>query len=252
MAGADVLPERAPVQGELVQVRSRRWLVEGVETTDDGRCTVQLACADDDAQGEELAVLWDYEIDRQILDDERWDDLAARGFDDPRYFTAFLNTLRWNTVTATDANLFQSPFRAGITIDAYQMEPLRKALPMCATALRRRAPRRWCCLLRAVGSPIPDGRQGVAADRLEEEAGPESRSGQPVECVADERMDLGADERRIADAFLGSTGQCAQLGLGGRRVATEVLDRGSRHRGADVMRQKPLEPGRDDIRGDGL
>ena len=60
--------------------------------------------------------------------EEGWDDLAARGFDDPRRFAAFLNTLRWNCVTATDANLFQSPFRAGITIDAYQMEPLRKAL----------------------------------------------------------------------------------------------------------------------------
>ena len=55
-------------------------------------------------------------------------DLGGRGFDDPRYFAAFLNTLRWNTVTATDPNLFQAPFRAGIKIDAYQMEPLRKAL----------------------------------------------------------------------------------------------------------------------------
>ena len=33
-----------------------------------------------------------------------------------------------NAVTATDPNLFQAPFRAGITLDAYQMEPLRKAL----------------------------------------------------------------------------------------------------------------------------
>lgn len=73
-------------------------------------------------------MLWDYEIDRRILEEEGWEDLASRGFDDPRYFAAFLNTLRWNTVTATEANLFQSPFRAGITIDAYQMEPLRKAL----------------------------------------------------------------------------------------------------------------------------
>ena len=31
-------------------------------------------------------------------------------------------------MTATDPNLFQAPFRAGIKIDAYQMEPLRKAL----------------------------------------------------------------------------------------------------------------------------
>jgi hypothetical protein len=79
---------------------------------------VRLACADDDAQGEELAVLWAYEPDRRILEEERWDHLAARRFDDPGRFAAFLETLRWNTVTATDANLFQAPFRAGITIDA--------------------------------------------------------------------------------------------------------------------------------------
>jgi superfamily II DNA or RNA helicase len=125
---SDVLPERAPTIGELVHVRARRWLVERVLTAADGGSVVSLACADDDAQGEELEVFWDYEIDRRILEEERWQDLAARGFDDPRQFAAYLNTLRWNTVTATEPNLFQAPFRAGITIDAYQMEPLRKAL----------------------------------------------------------------------------------------------------------------------------
>lgn len=128
MATVETLPERAPAQGELVQVRSRRWLVEDVRPLGDGNSVVDLACADDDAQGEELSVLWEYEIDRRILEEEGWADLASRGFDDPRHFAAFLNTLRWNTVTATEANLFQAPFRAGITIDAYQMEPLRKAL----------------------------------------------------------------------------------------------------------------------------
>ena len=78
--------------------------------------------------GQELEVFWDYEPDRRIIEEERWADLAASGFDDPRQFAAFLNTLRWSCVTATDPNLFQSPFRAGIKIDAYQMEPLRKAL----------------------------------------------------------------------------------------------------------------------------
>ena len=62
------------------------------------------------------------------LEDEGWADLAAKGFDSPRQFAAFLHTLRWHCVTATDPSLFQSPFRAGIRIDAYQMEPLRKAL----------------------------------------------------------------------------------------------------------------------------
>lgn len=118
------LPERLPKVGEMVLVRSRRWLVD--EVLDDG--VVRLACADDDNQGQELEVFWNFEPDRLILEGEGWTDLASRGFDPPRTFAAFLHTLRWNCVTATDPNLFQSPFRAGIRIDAYQMEPLRKAL----------------------------------------------------------------------------------------------------------------------------
>ena len=43
-------------------------------------------------------------------------------------FSAFIHTLRWNCVTATDPRIFQAPFRAGIRLDAYQLEPLRKAL----------------------------------------------------------------------------------------------------------------------------
>ena len=111
-------------------MRSRRWLVEEVVAPQaPGESSiVRLACADDDAQGQSLAVFWDYELDRQILEDEGWADLATRGFDAPRQFAAFLHTLRWHCVTATDPNLFQAPFRAGIRIDAYQMEPLRKAL----------------------------------------------------------------------------------------------------------------------------
>ena len=129
-ATAQILPERWPAVGELVQVRSRRWLVDEVvqPRTSGESALVRLACADDDAQGQLLDVFWDYELDRRILKDEGWRDLAVKGFDPPRQFAAFLHTLRWNCVTATDPNLFQSPFRAGIKIDAYQMEPLRKAL----------------------------------------------------------------------------------------------------------------------------
>ena len=128
---AEVLPERPPRVGELVEVRSRRWLVEAVDAgAPPASPRVDLACADDDAQGQTLEVYWDFEIDRRILEQEAWSSIGARGFDPPRYFSAFLHTLRWNCVTATDSNLFQSPFRAGIKIDAYQMEPLRKALRM--------------------------------------------------------------------------------------------------------------------------
>ena len=128
---AERLPEGPPRVGELVEVRSRRWLVEAVDAgVPPASPRVSLACADDDAQGQTLEVYWDFEIDRRILEQEAWSAIGDRGFDPPRHFSAFLHTLRWNCVTATDPNLFQSPFRAGIKIDAYQMEPLRKALRM--------------------------------------------------------------------------------------------------------------------------
>jgi SNF2 family DNA or RNA helicase len=51
-----------------------------------------------------------------------------RDFDPPARFAAYLHALRWNCVTATNPRLFQSPWRAGIEVMAYQLEPLRKAL----------------------------------------------------------------------------------------------------------------------------
>ncbi len=123
------LTERVPTVGELVRLRSRTWLVEDVEPASKSgqSAVVTLACAEDDAQGESIEVFWDLEIDRWIPLDEGWTNLA-KGFDPPRLFAAFFHTLRWNCVTATDPNLFQAPFRAGIKVDSYQMEPLRKAL----------------------------------------------------------------------------------------------------------------------------
>lgn len=109
------LPERAPEAGELVHVRSRKWLVEEVvpSTVPGQSSLVRMACADDDAQGRSLDVYWNYEPDRRIVEEEGWRDLASKGFDPPRHFAAFMHTLRWNCVTATDPNLFQAPFRAG-------------------------------------------------------------------------------------------------------------------------------------------
>ena len=83
-------------------MRSRRWLVEDVvQPTGGGSAQVALACADDDAQGQTLRVFWECELDRRILEEEGWADLATKGFDAPRYFAAFFHTLRWNCWTPT-------------------------------------------------------------------------------------------------------------------------------------------------------
>jgi superfamily II DNA or RNA helicase len=119
-----------PTSGAIARVRQRQYLVEDVvRPPAPGEATlVRLSCLDDDAQGQPLEVLWEAELDAEVLTGSGWDHLADRGFDPPRLFSAYLHTLRWNCVTATDPRLFQAPFRAGIHIDAYQAEPLRKAL----------------------------------------------------------------------------------------------------------------------------
>ncbi len=119
-----------PALGQIARVRQRLYLVESiVKPTDSTDASlVRLSCVDDDAQGQPLEVLWEKEIDAEPLDAEAWEAIAQRGFDEPGLFSAYLHTLRWNCVTSTDPRLFQSPFRAGIRLDAYQLEPLRKAL----------------------------------------------------------------------------------------------------------------------------
>jgi SNF2 family DNA or RNA helicase len=120
----------APQPGQVVHVRQRQDLVEQVVPAPSAAdaTLVRLSRLDDDAQGQELEVLWEAEPDGELLEGTGWDHLASRGFDPPRLFSAYLHTLRWNCVTATNPRLFQAPFRAGIKIDAYQIEPLRKAL----------------------------------------------------------------------------------------------------------------------------
>lgn len=119
-----------PLSGDIVRVRSRQYLVESVDQppAPGDSSLVRLSCLEDDAQGEPLEVLWEREIDARLLRDADWDRIASRGFDVPRLFSAYLHTLRWNCVTATDAKLFQAPYRAGIEVKAYQLEPLRMAL----------------------------------------------------------------------------------------------------------------------------
>ncbi|MFO0428877.1 MAG: DISARM system SNF2-like helicase DrmD [Planctomyces sp.] len=121
---------KIPSQGEIVRVRQRHYLVEDVipPRRKADSTIVALSCIEDDAQGQPLEVLWERELDAEPFRGEQWAGLAKNGFDDPDLFSSYFNTLKWNCVTATDPNLFQSPFRAGIKLEAYQLEPLRKAL----------------------------------------------------------------------------------------------------------------------------
>lgn len=125
---AQFLPS-APAPGEIVRVRQRQYLVEDVQPPPEpGEATlVSMSCLDDDAQGEALEVLWEHEIDTEVVR-ASWDRIGQRDFDATSRFAAYLHALRWNCVTATNPRLFQSPWRAGIEVIYFQLEPLRKAL----------------------------------------------------------------------------------------------------------------------------
>jgi SNF2 family DNA or RNA helicase len=72
---ARAIHSRSPPQaGNFVEVRGRRWLVEEVEAGQPS--TASLSCIDDDAQGDELRVIWDVELDARLLDDDPWSYLA--------------------------------------------------------------------------------------------------------------------------------------------------------------------------------
>src|SRR5271163_4399280 len=64
-----------PQRGDFVRVRSRRWLVED-EPAIDGLRALRLACVDDDALGETAEVLWDAEIDGEVLGEKGWASVA--------------------------------------------------------------------------------------------------------------------------------------------------------------------------------
>ena len=122
----------SPSVGSLVRVRQRTYLVEGVQLPPgeaiQASPVVRLACVDDDALGQKLAVIWNAEVDAREIPAGRSVLKTNAKPDDPKTFAAYLHALRWACVSSTDSTLFQSPLRAGIVPKTYQLEPLRKAL----------------------------------------------------------------------------------------------------------------------------
>jgi len=135
-AAAAPLAERPthgiPRPGDIVRCRHRSYLVEDIVPPPAHReaTLVKMVCLDDDAPGRPLAVLWELELGAEILRPEAGALGSFRHLDDPRHFAAYFHAIKWNAVTATEANLFQAPFRAGIALSAYQLIPLMKALEL--------------------------------------------------------------------------------------------------------------------------
>lgn len=120
-----------PAPGQLVQARNRRFVVTAVEagqTDSVPQHLVSMSSVEDDALGEELRVIWELEPGTSVL--ERASMPEMNGFDAPSQVDAFLNAVRWGAVSQTDTSSLQAPFRSGIEIEDYQLDPLARAIQM--------------------------------------------------------------------------------------------------------------------------
>lgn len=128
-----------PEQGQLVNVRSRQYVVSDVRnsTLTPGTMPigvkkvqhlVSLYAVDDNALGEDLQVVWELEPGAYVY--EKMELPVPNGFDEPVRLDAFLDAVRWGAASTADIRTVQSPFRSGIDIEDYQLDPVVRAIQM--------------------------------------------------------------------------------------------------------------------------
>jgi superfamily II DNA or RNA helicase len=116
-----------PPAGALVEVRGQRWVVSEVEASE--RSTlVALQSVEDGRYGETLDVIWEIEPGRRVLPIGSLPEVTEGGFDPPERLAAFLDAVRWSAVTSADVKTLQAPFRSGVAIEDYQLEPVARAV----------------------------------------------------------------------------------------------------------------------------
>lgn len=136
-----------PEPGQVVEVRGSTWAVANVQAqglplspADDAAAklnhVVDLQSLDEDRLGEQLSVIWELEVGKTVTPPQGLPEhINPEGFDDPVTLAGFIDAMRWGAVTSADPNRYQAPFWSGVTVEAYQLEPLRRALTSPRTNL---------------------------------------------------------------------------------------------------------------------
>lgn len=127
-----------PEPGQLVEVRRRQWVVAEVmssklASTSTPQNAVTLSSIDEDGLGEVLEVIWEIEPGAQII--ERAGLPTITGQDDSYTLDAFLDAVRWGAATNADRGFLQAPFRSGVSIEDFQLDPLVRAIDMARVNL---------------------------------------------------------------------------------------------------------------------
>jgi superfamily II DNA or RNA helicase len=128
-----------PAEGQLVKVRGRDWVVSSVAESDvvtpghPPQHLVALSAIDEDSYGETLRVVWQIEPGAQVS--RRAGFPSITGCDEPARMEAFIDAVRWGAAVNADRSFLQSPFRSGISIESYQLDPVVRAIDMARVNL---------------------------------------------------------------------------------------------------------------------
>lgn len=123
-----------PEPGQLVEVRRRQWVVTDIAASGlssgngDRQHVVTLTSLDEDALNETLAAVWELEPGARVLETAGLP--TVEGWDTCERLEAFLDAIRWGAATNADRSLLQAPFRSGVEIQDYQLDPLVRAIDM--------------------------------------------------------------------------------------------------------------------------
>lgn len=128
-----------PEPGQLVEVRRRQWIVAEVDRSNSqfigasSQHAVTLSSIDEDGLGEELEVIWEIEPGAHVIENKGLPSLS--GFDDAQRLEAFLDAVRWGAATNADRGFLQAPFRSGVSIEDFQLDPLVRAIDLARANL---------------------------------------------------------------------------------------------------------------------
>jgi superfamily II DNA or RNA helicase len=139
MTPATVSVTSSPEPGQLVEVRRRQWVVADMQTSPvrNGHSSPQhfvtLSSIDEDSLGEQIEVIWEIEPGAHII--EKAGLPSITGQDDTERLEAFLDAVRWGAATNADRGFLQAPFRSGVSIEDFQLDPLVRAIDMARANL---------------------------------------------------------------------------------------------------------------------
>jgi hypothetical protein len=138
-ASAPTIVVSRPEPGQLVEVRRRQWVVADAQSSANGngysspQHLLTLSSIDEDSLGEQIEVVWEIEPGAHVI--ERAGLPTISGRDETQTLEAFLDAVRWGAATNADRGFLQAPFRSGVSIEDFQLDPLVRAIDMARANL---------------------------------------------------------------------------------------------------------------------